>query len=153
CGRGVEGQRHATAVERDVPEHARDVLLLERHARVTGGRDEPAPVRVGAVNRGLDEGTVRDRLRYSAGLGVGSQTFDDDRDQVLGAFAVGGDEAGQFDADLGHGGVEAVQVVAGQGRPGAVGEEEYGVVRAGMAFDADAVEGLVGSASQNVLQL
>src|SRR5262245_49455511 len=48
-GRGVEGQGDSVAVEQHVAEPQRQIVLLEWHAGVTGGRDEAAPVGIGAI--------------------------------------------------------------------------------------------------------
>src|SRR5689334_18125221 len=54
--RGIEGHRDPALIDADVVDPEREVLLLERDARVAGGRDDPAPVRVATMNRGLHEG-------------------------------------------------------------------------------------------------
>jgi hypothetical protein len=68
--RRVERQRCAVAVERQVAEPQRHVALGEWDAGVPGRRDDPAPVRVGAVDGGFHQRAVSDGFRDAAGVGV-----------------------------------------------------------------------------------
>ena len=71
-GRGVGALvvRHAVDEQRDVADRDRRAVEHERRAGSAGRRDEPAPVRIAAVNRGLDERRVRDRPRRQPRVGV-----------------------------------------------------------------------------------
>ncbi len=64
--------RHAGHEERHGADRDRRAVEHERRARSAGGRDEPAPVRVAAVNRRLDERRVGDRPRREPGVVVRS---------------------------------------------------------------------------------
>src|SRR3954468_2340065 len=58
-GRRIERQRRALVIEEEIAEPQRQVAFIEFNAGIPGGGDDAPPVRIGAEDRGLDQGTVR----------------------------------------------------------------------------------------------
>ena len=78
----------------------RDLGGVEADAGVAGGRNDAAPVRVGAGDRRFHERAVGDRLGDLPGVLPRPAAVDFDGDQVRRAFAVGGNRLGQVLADF-----------------------------------------------------
>ena len=139
--------------EHDRPHlHAR-VLEHEARARTARRRHQPAPVRIGAVNRGLHQRRVGDGLgrphRVSGRFGA----RDVDRDQLGGAFAAAHDRQRQCARD----GLEAVHqravvaLVDGDAAA-AAGQRDKRVVGRALAVHRDRVEGAVGHLAQRTVE-
>ena len=87
----VERLRRAGVVQQHIAEPQRQLRFLEFDARIPGGGDNTAPVRIGAKDGRLDQGAVGDALRHLTGRGVAGQALEVDAHQVRGAFGVGSD--------------------------------------------------------------
>ena len=90
--------RRRTARRRRSAPRARS--RLKSDAGAPGHRDQAAPVRVGAVNRGLHERRIGDRPRRPLGLDVGRAAGHVDGDQLGRPFAAAHDPDRQRLADL-----------------------------------------------------
>ena len=140
AGRAGPGRR----LGRVEPGRLEDRALGER--RVARGAGDPAPVRVPAVDRGLDQRRRDHRPGDGARVGVVGGAGDLARDERRGALAVGGLLAREVARDGLDGGPERGPgrgVGRRVGRPGlARREQEHGVVGAGVAVDRELVPGV-----------
>ena len=123
----------------------RDLRGVEADAGVTGGRDDAAPIGVGAGDRRLHQRAVGDRLGDLPGVVLRLAAVDFDGDQVRRPFAVGGNRLGQVFADFVERGAEFGERLAREHRAAgrAVGQQQHRVVGAHVAVDADAIERFV----------
>ena len=120
---------------------------------VAGGGHDAAPVGVLAEQGGLEQGGAGDGPGHQLGVLLGGQAVGLHDHQMGGALAVGGDAAGHIHADhvqnLGEGGLVRLSLHGHAG--GAVGQQEQGVVGAGVAVHGHHVEALVGAGLQHGL--
>ena len=105
-GVGVEVDGAAALVEQEAVEVERHFRGIEVDAGVAGGRDDAAPVGVGAGDGRFHERAVGDRLGDLAGVLLRPAAVDFDGDQVRRPFAVGRDRLGQVFADFDERGAE-----------------------------------------------
>ena len=91
--RAVAEQLHRSDTDLGALEH-------QRPGRTSGDRDQPAPVRIAAVHRGLHQQRVGDRPRGGLGVVVGPGAGDADPDQLGCTFAAADDIDRQRLADL-----------------------------------------------------
>ena len=113
-GVGVEIDRCASFVEQEAVEVERYFRGIELHACVTGGRNDAAPVRIGAGDRRFHERAVGDCFADLERVRPVAAAVDFDGDEVRGAFAVGGNRLGQVFADFEERGAEVFEAFAGQ---------------------------------------
>src|ERR1043165_4942267 len=133
--------RLAVADERDRAGAQRDALDREARAAAADGGEDAAPVRVAAVQRGLDQRRGGDGVRGEPGIALGAGAAHDELHHARRAFAVADDHPGELAADVIERALEVGEVAAARAFAG--GEEQHGVVRRCVAVDGDGVEALV----------
>ncbi len=120
---------------------------------VPDGTGEASPVGVAAEDGALDEAGSCDGHGAVTRLGFGSRVGNFDGDESRGAFAVGGDGAGEVGADIGEGLLEFVVIRSSPAEGllprGAVGEDDGHVAGGSVAVDGDAVEGAIDGGAES----
>src|SRR5947209_13200888 len=129
--RGIERSRRARIEHHDLADPHGGSRGIDPRARASRRREDAAPVRIGAMDRGLHEIRCRYRprgpLRILVGDGPSHHHFEDARHP----FAIGDDLSGERFAERTHRPLERTEVFAAGFDPRcAVREHEQGVVRA-----------------------
>ena len=117
----------------------RDPVGIEGDRRHADRGEHPAPVGVGAEQRGLDQAVAGDQPGGGQRVGLDGRAGDGDRDALGDALGVGLQLGAQVVAHPQHGVVEFA--LAGRDLAGARGEQQHGVVGGAAAVDVEPVEG------------
>src|SRR5262249_44625048 len=147
-GHAGDGDREAVRVERNG---------RSGEGRVAGRGGDPAPVRIAAVDRGLDQAAADHLTSDSPRLRVVGGAADLAREQRRGARARGGLRAGErarARLDRADEGLEGWgPCLEGRRAASTGGEQEHRVVRARVAVDGELVPGALDDWSQDRPQL
>ncbi len=129
--------------ERDRRRFERDLLQRKARAAAADGGEDASPVRIAAVQRGLDERRRGDRVRRQLGIALRLRAGDFDLHHARRAFAIAHDHPGELAADrverafeIGEIGVCGVAEFSGR-------HDQDGVVGRRVAVDGDRVEALI----------
>ena len=144
--------RRADAVDADrraVERHG-DPIRIQLDRRHPDGGQHPAPVRVGAEQRGLDQAVAGDDAGGDQRVVLAGGAGDGDGDPLGDALGVGLQLRAQVVADREHGGVEFV--LARRDLAGAGGQQQHGVVGRAAAVDVEPVEGPRGGLAQRAVE-
>ncbi len=148
-GQRRAGRHHLVLRAAVAAEPERGAGGVQLDAAAAGRGQHAPPVGIAAVDRGLDQAGSGDGLGHLAGVPLAGRAADPHRDELGGALGVAHDLLGQVGAKLGQRGLEG-SWIHGASQP--VGQDQHGVVGAGVAVDADGVEAAVDGAAQGSLQ-
>ena len=133
-----------------------DELLFDPSAGVTNGVNNASPVRIVAVPGALDQLRIGNSLRDLLGVRFGSGVDDLERDELGNAFAIADDGFGELVHNKAESVFENLTLFASASNcfvaGGTVGEDQDGVVGAGVAIDGDAIEGMLEGAFEGSFQ-
>jgi hypothetical protein len=128
----------------DVSDRDRRPIEHEGRAGATGRGDQPAPIRIAAIDGGLDERGIRDGPRGEPRVGRRCGAGDTHRDELGGALAAAHDLAREMSGHLAQRFDQPwVIVFRRRRRRLAGGEQEDAVIRGALAVHGDRVEALV----------
>ena len=156
----IDPERRAVAVEGDAVDPERE---LGRSSKATpaipGGRDDPAPVRVGSGNGRLDQRAIGDRpLAIVRAVRLGRrQPSTSIVIEVGRALAVVGDQSSPavptHAPRTSSANSARVQRLTGEPVRARPGEQKHGVVGAHVPFDGDAVERVLDRPGEDLLEV